>query len=326
LRSAFYLHTIQQSDVGQAREVNEDAYGRFEPADEDLGERGCLYVVADGLGGHAAGDVASQLAVETILDAYFNSQHWEGPARALREAIERANEEIYNVALRDPSLREMGTTIVAAAVQGERATLANVGDSRGYLLRDGQLEQVTRDHSWVAKAVEEGVLTPEQARHHPDRHVIYRSLGSETQVEVDVFARTLRLGDRILLCSDGLTDVLTDETIVALADEADLAAAVQALIDAANDGGGPDNITATLVAVESSPMEPGDEHPTPHRLEAVPASTDQRREAKRPGERLTVPRGASVGEGEEPGPADEEKSFTSENRRRGWLRRLLRGE
>ena len=260
---------VQRSDVGQRRLVNEDSFGRREPSDAMSRARGCLYVVADGMGGHAAGDVASQMAVETVLDEYYAIPDWQDPAQGLRLAIERANEAIYVRASEEPLLREMGTTIVAAVLLGDQATLANVGDSRGYLLRDDRLQQLTRDHSWVAKAVEDGVLTPEQAREHPDRNIIYRSLGAGPTVEVQISELPLAPGDRLLLCSDGLTDGLSDGEIAALAAGSDLDAAAELLIGAANDRGGADNITVTLVALEGPARRPRAERDTPRRVETL---------------------------------------------------------
>lgn len=312
LHSTFRLNVVQQSDVGRAREINEDAFGRLEPANNSPPKRGSLYVVADGMGGHMAGEVASQLAVDTILGGYSNSDDWENPADALRLAVEQANEKIHLRGQEDPACAGMGTTVVVAIMQEDQITLANVGDSRAYLLRDGQLEQLTRDHSWVAKAVEDGVLTPAQAFHHPDRNVIYRSLGAEPAVEVDTFAYELYSGDRILLCSDGLTDVVTDEAIEAMAVNPDLATAVEDLIDAANEGGGPDNITVTLIALESSHVRDERERPTPNRVTTVRSAETSIQETHQSDERPTEPRGINAA--------------SPKAKRRGWLRRLLRGD
>jgi serine/threonine protein phosphatase PrpC len=284
---------IQRSDVGQQRQVNEDYFGHCEPSDPAARARGYLYVVADGMGGHAAGDVASQMAVETLLDEYYAIPDWQDPAQGLRLAIERANGAIYARASEEPLLREMGTTIVAVVLCGNNLTIANVGDSRGYLLRGGRLQQLTRDHSWVAKAVEDGVLTREQAREHPDRNIIYRSLGAGPTVEVELTTLGLAYGDRLLLCTDGLTDGVSDDEITTLAAKPDLEAAADALIGAANDRGGADNITVTLVALEGPVRQPRAERDTPRRVETlrtqavqvVPGNRDDR--ATRPRVQIT---------------------------------------
>ncbi len=321
--SSFHLNVVQLSDVGRQREINEDAFGRSESSNAPLWAQGCLYIVADGLGGHAAGDVASRLAVATILKDYFESRDWDDPVQGLRMAIERANEAIYLRAQQDAGLQEMGTTVVAAVVQGDQLTLANVGDSRGYLLREGRLEQLTRDHSWVARAVEDGMLTPEQARHHPDRNVIYRSLGAESAVEVQTYTDTLRVGDRVLLCSDGLTDVLADDLIAELAHATDLATAADHLITAANNRGGPDNITVTLIAVESPQAREERERPTPGRVGALRRSSLPEHGLGQSGERLTVPRGLHAQHEESPTSEEEDDSLPSSGRKQSWLRRLL---
>jgi len=280
---------VQRSDVGLQRQVNEDSFGRCQPSDPAVLDRGFLYVVADGMGGHAAGDVASQMAVEIVLDEYYTIPDWQDPAQGLRLAIERANEAIHLRANEDPDLREMGTTIVAAVIGGNDLTLANVGDSRGYLLRGGRLQQLTRDHSWVAKAVEDGVLTREQAREHPDRNIIYRSLGAGPTVEVQVTTLSLAFGDRLLLCTDGLTDGLSDAEIAELAAEADLETAADSLISAANNRGGADNITVTLLALEAPRQRPRAERKTPRRVETLRTKAIEAAQSARD-DRATRPR------------------------------------
>jgi len=275
LLSGHHLRVVQLSDVGRQREVNEDSFGRLDSSGPHA-EAISLYVVADGMGGHVAGEVASRVAVETILSVFAESTHRDDIAERMRSAIERANAEVYAMGSTDHRLAGMGTTVVAAAVSNTGLTLANVGDSRAYLLRDGKLVQLTRDHSWVAKAVEEGVLTPAQARRHPDRNVIYRSLGSDPAVNVDTFTHDLLAGDRVLLCSDGLTDMVEDEQLAELGGEDDLDLAARHLIDAANEAGGPDNITVTMIVVDA--------------FDAAPAETPATAAAERP----TEPQGASL--------------------------------
>jgi serine/threonine protein phosphatase PrpC len=325
LSSTYHLDAVQHSDVGQKREVNEDSFGRFEPSPGEASwERGVLYVVADGMGGHAAGDVASRLAVETILEEYYQSPGWSDAAQGLRLAIEWANEIILRRSQEDIGLRAMGTTVVAAVVQDDRLTLANVGDSRAYLLREGRLQQLTRDHSWVAKAVEEGVLAPDQARGHPDRNVIYRSLGAAPTVEVETYTHTLYPGDRVLLCTDGLTDVMPDDLIAEVGGGVDLAGAADQLVAGANNRGGPDNITVTLLELESLQDRERRERPTPSRLDALDSSRRSSSDWVQPEGRRTVPRGAHLPSDKDRLSGNENGSQVSTGGRRGWLDRLLR--
>jgi len=264
--------------------------------------------------------------VEAILEEYAHSPEWRDAAQGLRLAIEWANEMILRRAQEDIGLRAMGTTVVAAVVQDDRLTLANVGDSRAYLLREGRLQQLTRDHSWVAKAVEEGVLAPEQARGHPDRNVIYRSLGASPQVEVETNTHTLHAGDRLLLCTDGLTDVMPDDIIAELVGGIDLASGADQLISGANNRGGPDNITVTLLALESVKERQRRDRPTPNRLDALRASPRSSSDQGQREDRRTVPRGTHLPGKEGQPPEVEEDSLTPPGRRRGWLRRLLSGD
>lgn len=235
-----------RSDVGRLRDSNEDAWF--------VGRR--VLVVADGLGGHAAGEVASQLAVEQLaaLDERADSS-WadavDSARAALRDAVVAGNRAIREAAAADPARAGMGTTVTAAVVVDAQLCLAHVGDSRAYLLREGTLRQLTEDHSHVAELIRAGQITPAQARTHPYRAVITRALGLEDDVAVDTPAPVaLAPGDVVLLCSDGLTEPLTDEEIaevLAGADDPDRACG--ALVDAANAAGGPDNVTVVVAAV-----------------------------------------------------------------------------
>lgn len=234
------------TDVGKSRERNEDS--------NYLGER--VFAVADGLGGHSAGEVASSIAVGSIaqLDHDGTTPH---SAFALVDAVERANREVFERAQHDPDLRGMATTITAVSIGGTTAHLAHVGDSRCYLLRDGAISQVTQDHTLVARMVAEGKLTQRQAETHPQRSVVTRALGAGPEVEVDTLELELLGGDRLLLCSDGLTETLTDEEIREFAvKRAPLEDICRALVDEANARGGPDNITILLVAVEGPRHRP----------------------------------------------------------------------
>jgi PPM family protein phosphatase len=221
-----------RSDLGREREGNEDSFL----------ERPPLFAVADGMGGANAGEVASGIVVETL-----------GPAERagdLAPAIERANERIHSMAEADKSLEGMGTTATAVWVGDGILTVAHVGDSRAYRMREGKLQQLTDDHSLVGGLVRMGSLTPAEAEHHPQRSVILRAVGVEASVEVDVTEHELASGDRYLLCSDGLSGMVRDEVIEeTLRMDVPLAEAAEMLIDLANASGGKDNITAVLFRV-----------------------------------------------------------------------------
>lgn len=315
-----HLMVAQRTDPGLLREVNEDSYGLLAGPQAGLPPGSGVYIVADGLGGHAAGDVASRLAVETILQACAHTSSWGHPHDLLRDAIEEANNAVYRRARQDAALAEMGTTVVAALILDDMLMLANVGDSRAYLVREGELQQLTRDHSWVAKAVEDGVLTREQARHHPDRNVIYRSLGAASSVDVQTYEYRLQAGDRILLCTDGLTDVVPDALIAELCTTPDVDEAADRLISAANNRGGPDNITATLIAVSSGDAVPNPRRVTPHRMETV------RRPSAPPSqgpsaERATRPRTETAAKADPNSKAPPEDATAAGKKRRWWQRR-----
>ena len=224
------------TDVGRVREGNEDAY----LVDDAMG----LLAVADGMGGHRAGEVASATALEALRASITSG-------RSLRESIEDANEAVYTKSLTDNSLRGMGTTLTAGTlVTGGTMLVGHVGDSRAYLLHDGELRQLTADHSLVEELVREGRLTADEAAVHPQRSIITRALGIDAAVEVDVYPVELAPGDRLLLCSDGLTGMVQADTIAAtLRREDDPTRAAIQLVDAANLAGGEDNITVVVVAV-----------------------------------------------------------------------------
>ena len=238
-----HLSSFAGTDVGLARSGNEDSYfcGRT------------VFAVADGLGGHQGGEVASAAAVEPL--AALDGREFADPAEAaeaLTAAIREANAAILDRAAGDPGLWGMGTTVTAAALAGERhLQLAHVGDSRAYLLRDGSLEQLTTDHTVVAELVRRGRLTPAQAAIHPERSILTRAVGLDPRVPVDTpVPLELQDGGQVLLCSDGLTEAVDDDQIAqVLSAEPDGNAACQALIEAANAAGGPDNITVVLLRV-----------------------------------------------------------------------------
>jgi len=228
------------SDVGRVRQGNEDAL---------LAEHG-VFVVADGMGGHNAGEVASELAVTTMRSAMRDSVT---STEQLRELVQQANTSIYTASLDDSTQRGMGTTLTALVmIPGitDRVLVANVGDSRTYVLRDGQLSRITTDHSYVQELVNEGVITTDDARKHPQRNIVTRALGIDRYVAVDVFSHNMQPGDRFLLCSDGLVDEVTDAYITQiLLDNPQASDAATELVVAANAAGGRDNTTVIVVDV-----------------------------------------------------------------------------
>lgn len=247
--------TVGRTEVGCVRKHNEDNF-LVEP---DLG----LFVVADGLGGHAAGEVASRIVVERVgqfightveLDRtwpveYDTSISHDG--NRLKGALLLADQGILNDIQEHPERESMGSTVVACLVQGDRVTFVHVGDSRAYLLDPSGIRQVTRDHSWVAEQVANGTLTPEEARRHPFRNVITQALGNGGDLDVAVQEIRVKELDRILLCSDGLSGMVQDKDLWEIVQTApDMEAAAQALIDKAMENGGEDNITVVLVAFD----------------------------------------------------------------------------
>jgi serine/threonine protein phosphatase PrpC len=241
------------TDVGRRRERNQDNVTHFVPDDEDvLSRRGALFVVCDGMGGHAAGEIASEIAVKTIRDVYFEERD-EDVVTALSRAVRAANAAIYEHAREHQTHSGMGTTCVALALVGGRGFFANVGDSRAYVVRDGVMRQVTLDHSWVAEQVRAGILTDQQARVHAHRNVITRSLGTQPEVVADLFIEDMREGDRVLLCSDGLHGYVAEQEIVHTIRQMEPDETARHLIDLANANGGPDNITAVVVRLLEVP-------------------------------------------------------------------------
>lgn len=229
------------TDVGQVREANEDSYLVEEP----------LFVVADGMGGHIAGDVASSTAVE-VISSRAGSASSEDP-QTLADLVRSANAAILDKAEEDPALSGMGTTCTLVLLDGHKAFLAHVGDSRAYLFRDDRLEQVTEDHTLVARMVKEGRIRAEEAEHHPQRSIITRALGVEANVDVDLISFDLRDGDRLMLCSDGLSSMIGADVIAAaLRENGDPQTAADELVRRANAAGGEDNITVVVIQVDEA--------------------------------------------------------------------------
>jgi serine/threonine protein phosphatase PrpC len=228
------VEKVGRSDVGRQRSANEDSLMIAPP----------FFAVADGMGGAKAGEVASATAIEVFEGERDSS---EGAESQLARIVREANRRIHELAVSDESYRGMGTTLTAAKITRDEVSLAHVGDSRAYLLRDGELEQLTRDHSLVAELERSGQITPEAAEHHPQRSIITRALGPEPDVEVDTYTITGRDGDVFMICSDGLTSMISDdEASSILRSAASLDDAADALVRAANQSGGRDNITVVL--------------------------------------------------------------------------------
>ena len=230
------------TDVGRVRRSNEDSFG--------LSPELHLYIVADGMGGHAAGEVASRMAVQLIKEFFSSPEITEQTQEMkLARAINYANQKIHEAGEKDPALSGMGTTVVTVLARPEQVLIGFVGDSRVYLHHQNKIEQLTQDHSLVNEYVRKGLLTPEAAEHHPLKHVISRALGTSPAVEVETIRRNPVSGDTLLLCSDGLSNKLTfDEMNAILLKTGDnLEKACSALVEKAKEKGGEDNITVILI-------------------------------------------------------------------------------
>jgi serine/threonine protein phosphatase PrpC len=240
LRVAEHAH---KTDTGRQRNANEDSYFARAP----------IFAVADGMGGAQAGEVASSIAARAFEKNLDESKSAE---RQLREIAQQANTEIHELAEKDSSRAGMGTTLTTALLRGDEVSIAHVGDSRAYVFRDGELKQLTKDHSLVEELRRQGRLTDEEAEEHPQRSIITRALGPEDKVKIDTLSFAARDDDVFLLCSDGLTTMVGEEQIgEILADAKSLKSAVTKLIEAANSAGGRDNITAVAFRLEEG--EPG---------------------------------------------------------------------
>jgi protein phosphatase len=248
----FKVSSAGITDVGRKRNHNEDSY----LIDEELQ----LFVVADGMGGHAGGGTASRIAVETIdRELRLARESSENPFRvnaplqdsplpeAIRNAVESACLAIFSAAQEDPQLTGMGTTVIALLVKGDQAFFAHVGDSRAYLIRGELIQQISEDHSLVNEQIKAGMITPEEAKHSRYKNIITRSVGFEEEVQVDVMGLTLETGDTFVLCSDGLANMIDDEELRKVVDRTPLDGAAQKLVEMANERGGDDNITVILV-------------------------------------------------------------------------------
>jgi serine/threonine protein phosphatase PrpC len=278
-----------RTDIGRARQRNEDSLLVRDP----------LYAVADGIGGHRGGDVASHLAIETLEQAEPTA---DLSADGIVQRIKEANRRIVERGEADRALRGMGTTMTALIATDDKAHLAHVGDSRAYLLRDGAFQQLSEDHTLVQRMVRDGKISPDEAFGHPQRSILTRALGSEDSVDVDVLTLDLHEGDRLLLCTDGLSGLVQPEEIQAvLEEEPDPQRACNLLVEAANEAGGDDNITVIIVDAlrPEDHRSSGDGDSAGVSTPVAVAKTDRR-----------------------PGPAAEEEPAGAERRGRG-KRRLI---
>lgn len=237
------IKSFSVTDIGRKRKLNQDfVYS----SDEPVGNLPNIYIVADGMGGHRAGDYASKCTVETMVRE-IRGCYEKSPIRILSKAIRVANDQVRRKAREDESLFGMGTTVVAATCLGRYLQVANVGDSRLYIIND-EIRQITRDHSLVEEMVRMGGLDREAARNHPDKNIITRAIGARDTIEIDFFHEELKSGDIVLMCSDGLTNMLEDEEIGRiLKSQGTIEDRAEKLIEAANSNGGKDNIAVIIV-------------------------------------------------------------------------------
>ena len=236
------VHAYGITDVGRRRDNNQDQLLVDDQQD--------IYAIADGMGGHAAGEVASRIAIQALAESINDRPEGLTPEQILVTSFNEGNRRICESVLARAEWRGMGTTIVAILRRNERAFIAHVGDSRCYLLRDNELSLLTEDHSWVGEQVRLGLLTEDEAAHHPMRNIVTRAMGNRLELEVDVSDHDIREGDRFLLCSDGLNSMIEDTEIAELlrTHHNEPEAACRALVEAANRSGGDDNITVVVVA------------------------------------------------------------------------------
>lgn len=243
-----------KTDLGRVRENNEDKHEFYIPESEaQLAAKGMVFIVCDGMGGHEAGQIASELTVKTFLDVYLNHPSLDTEV-ALRGAVNAANRFVLDVARAVPSRFGMGTTLSALVLLQAQGFIAQVGDSRVYRLREGALEQLTVDHTWVEQMVRGGVLTREIAEAHQNRHMLMRAIGTEHDAEPDIFTFSLRPLDKYFICSDGLTNHVEDEEIRRTLAESGPSEAALSLVGSALIDGGRDNATCIVVRIDS--LEP----------------------------------------------------------------------
>lgn len=246
------MKTYSVTDVGQRRKINQDyVFASNHP----VGNLPNLFIVADGMGGHNAGDFASQFVVNTIRECIEKSEE-HNPVKLIGEAIQTANEKLLAESVENADLKGMGTTVVVTVVDGHFAYTANVGDSRLYLIEDDEIRQITQDHSLVEEMVRMGQITHEEARSHPDKHIITRAVGAGSKVNVDFFDYRLEPDSIILMCSDGLTNMVEDAEIEKIiTSDQSVENRAKALVQAANDHGGKDNIAVIIIEPDTNEVE-----------------------------------------------------------------------
>jgi serine/threonine protein phosphatase PrpC len=237
------------SEAGRVRSVNQDSFFAGE-----IPGRGTLAIVADGMGGHQTGEVASQKAVSIIRQELGRSR--VHPPAAIARAVQAANLEIYEFAMENPENHGMGTTLTTVLIDDQVGLVAHIGDSRAYLVRGGTIKQLTQDHSWVAERVRQGILTEDEAKRHRWRNVITNALGATPQFKLDLMHFDVKPGDRVLLCSDGISMLLDDARLMQILMNHPPEEAVQQLIQGANERGSPDNVTAVVLQVEHVEAKP----------------------------------------------------------------------
>ena len=243
------IEVSSQSDIGCLRQNNEDSFGYWEPDDDQqFLRKGRWAVVADGMGGYEGGQEASRMAVETLM-AVYRDFDGDGPQEALVEALQAAHEQIRSYSFAHPELRGMGTTCTAAAIVQDELYFVHVGDTRLYLIRDGQITRVTRDHSYVGRLVEAGMISAEEAEHHPQRNILTAALGTNPELIMDSPEQPepLRAADVLVICTDGLWGLVRDAEILDAVENNSAEKAGRQLIALAKERGGPDNITVEIL-------------------------------------------------------------------------------
>ena len=298
--ASILVHVFGRTDVGRTREHNEDAFAvadltrgnatlQPEVRTHVVGDRGTLFMVADGMGGAAAGEIASAMAIEVVMREVTEAlSGTEAPseddfASAIKKATAAANGQIHTFAQEHPEFRGMGTTATVAGLLGDTLFLAQVGDSRAYLVRNGVGRQITKDQSLMQKLIEAGEITEEEAEHSERRNIILQALGPEANIKVDLTHQQVRKGDILLLCSDGLSGQVRGEELAQIAsEESDLVQACKRMIDRANENGGPDNITVIAARFDGEGLaSPGGLDDVGHRVFALAADTGQSLAASR---------------------------------------------
>jgi len=276
-----HVDSSMRTDQGRVRDHNEDFVASHLPADpEEASQNGLLYILADGVGGSDAGEIASRFATERTIHHYLADGDTGEWGERLRQAMLTANTELRKMSSEQYEGLRMATTMVAAILHDDRATLANVGDSRGYHWQNGDIRQITKDQSLVARLLEEGAITEDEAANHPRKNVILHSLGSESAPQIDLYEVDLLPGEALVLCSDGLTRHVSDQEIANAAGEMSAEEATESLIRLANSRGGEDNISVTVLQIGEQSIVALPRRPAPKmvsEVDEVSASTGVRR-------------------------------------------------